>query len=101
MLAQLIREGEGSRGIAERLKRTAAAVRRRTAALRAQSKIPPALNPRRRGPRHRLRRWTGEDIALLAQLLREGKSYEEIAKRTRYSILSIKDQARRLTESER
>ena len=53
-------------------------------------------------PRKSLKRpWTPEDTALLAKLLREGKSNNEIARKMSRSRAAVGQHVRRLTESER
>ena len=46
-----------------------------------------------------IRRWTAQDSALLAEMLREGKTCAQIARRMRLSASAIRNHARRLAES--
>jgi hypothetical protein len=48
-----------------------------------------------------IRPWTAGDSTLLEQLLREGKSYDQIARRMKRSQSGVKHRAERLTGSER
>jgi DNA-binding NarL/FixJ family response regulator len=47
------------------------------------------------------RSWTADEIAVLETLLREGKTYRQIARRLKRSEAAVGHQARRLAESER
>ena len=47
------------------------------------------------------RPWTAEDISLLAKLLREGKSCDQIARHMKRSGSSVREHAKRLRASER
>ncbi len=46
------------------------------------------------------RSWTADEIAQLATLLREGKSYDQIARRLRRTVLGVSRQVRKMAESE-
>jgi transposase len=47
------------------------------------------------------RPWTAEDGALLAKLLREGKSHDQIARHIKRTASAVREHAKRLRESER
>jgi len=44
--------------------------------------------------------WTAEDSALLAKLLREGKSYDQIARHMKRTASAVREHSKRLRESE-
>ena len=103
LLVQLLEEGEAWPVIAARLKRTMAALKlapvscARGPRSGPSSRSPSAIMPRR----PLIHRWTPEDTALLAKLLREGKTYVQIAREMKCSPSAVRNHASRLAKSER